>query len=113
MCRLGDRSRQPLRAGEVPAGATWDDGKVDPVAPGDRVRDLIDGSVAADDHEERRAAVDRLRRELGQMPRPLREERVALEAGRRRLVRELRPVLPRRLVVRGGVDEEDDRVSQR
>jgi hypothetical protein len=47
------------------------------------------------------------------MPRPLREERVALEAGRRRLVRELRPVLPRRPVVRGGVDEEDDRVSQR
>jgi hypothetical protein len=59
-----DAARDPLRAGEVPAGAARDNRDLD-IALRDPVRDLVDGAVAADDDEELRAAVDRLSRELG------------------------------------------------
>ena len=89
----------------VPRGTTATSGRrVDPDEP---VRDLVDRPVATDDDEQPRAGERRLARELGEVPRPLAEERVALEPGRRGPPRELGPAAPGRPVRRRRVDEED------
>jgi hypothetical protein len=49
--------RDPIGADEVPAGAAREDGDLDVFAFGDPVRDFVDGTVAADDDEQRRAVI--------------------------------------------------------
>ena len=58
------------------------------------VHDLVDRAVAADDDEQLGAAVRRLAGELAELPAALGDERVAFEAARGRLVRDLRPAPP-------------------
>ena len=98
-------ARDAVGADEVPAGAARDHGQLD-VEAGDPVDDLVHGAVAADRHEQRRRRRG-LARELGQVARPLGEQRVALQPERGRLVRELRPAPTRRAVLGRGVDQED------
>ena len=73
----------------------------------DAVGDLVHRPVAADDDEQLRAPGDRVPRELGQVTRPFREERVALEPEGRGPVGELGPAPARGAVAGRRVDEED------
>jgi hypothetical protein len=73
----------------------------------------VERAVAADDYEQLRTVVDRPARELGQVTRRLREERVADEAFAGRDVSDLRPPLARRPVRRRGIDQEDRVLRQR
>jgi hypothetical protein len=66
----------------------------------------VHGPVPADGDEQRRAGPG-LARELGQVPGPLGEERVALQPERGRLVRQLRPAPPGRTGLGRRVDQED------
>ena len=74
--RFVDASRDPVRPHEVPTRAARDHRDLDARAPGDAVRHLVDGPVAADDDELRRAAVRRLACQARQVARLLREQRV-------------------------------------
>jgi hypothetical protein len=94
-------------ADEVPAGAARDDRELDVPRLGDTVYDLVDGSVAADRNQERRALGDRTARQLGEVAGPLREQRLAAQAALGCEVGDLRPALPRRAVVGRRVDQED------
>ena len=109
--RVVELRRDAVGAAEVHAGAERDRREVD-VAAGDAVHDLVQRPVAADRDDERRAAVDRLPRELDQVARPLGEERLAAQAEPRGAVRELGPALARRAVVGRRVDEEDGLLGQ-
>jgi hypothetical protein len=73
----------------------------------------VDGPVAADDDEQARALVDRLPREVAELSRALREDRLASEPRGVRRAGELGPALPRLPVRRRRVDEEDRLVGQR
>ena len=99
-------ARDAVGADEVPARPARDHGELD-VEAGDPVDDLVHRPVAADRHEQRRAAVRRLARELDQVAGPLGEQRVALQPERGRPVGELGPAPPGRAVLGRGVDQED------
>jgi hypothetical protein len=66
----------------------------------------VNRPVAADCDEQRRA-LGRAARELREVARPLREQRLAAQAERRRPMRQLGPVPPGRAVLGGGIDQED------
>jgi hypothetical protein len=103
--RAFELARDAVGADEVPAGAARDHRELD-VEAGDPVDDLVHGSVPADRHEQvgvRR----RLARELGQVTRALREQRVAAQTERRGSVRELGPAASCGAVLRGRIDQED------
>jgi hypothetical protein len=102
---LLELARDAERAHEVAAGAARDQGEVD-VQTGEAVGDLVDRPVAADG-DDQVGVRRRLASELGQVSRPLGEERVAVQAERGRLVGELRPASSRRAVLGRRVDEED------
>jgi hypothetical protein len=66
--------------------------------------------VAAD-RDEQVGVGRRFAGELGQVPGPLREQRVAAQSRRGRAVRELRPAAAGGAVLGGGVDQEDDALN--
>jgi len=68
--------------------------------------------VAADRDDELGTVARGTLRELDQVPRSLREERLALDAELVRAMHELGPALPGRAVARRRIDEEDDRTTQ-
>jgi hypothetical protein len=71
----------------------------------------VHGPIPADRDEEvgvRR----RLARELGQVPRTLREQRVAAQPERRGSVRELGPAASRGAVLGGRVDQKNDSLNE-
>jgi hypothetical protein len=70
----------------------------------------VHGSIPADRDEEV-GVRGGLAGELGQVPWPLREQRVAAQPERRSSVRELRPAATRGAVLGGRVDEEDDSLN--
>ena len=109
----GGLLRDPELAHEVDAGAAREDGEIDVGPPGDPLHRLVDRAVAADDDEQRGAAVRRVARQLGQVPAPLREERVAGQPRLGELVRQLGPAPTRRPVVRGRIDQKDGAVANR
>ena len=102
-----EAARDAVGPHEVPPGAPGDHCQLDVLSSGDPVHDLVDGAVPADDHEQARAPGGRFPSELGQLARPLGEERVAAQAQRRGSVRELGPAPAVGAVLRRGVDEED------
>jgi hypothetical protein len=69
----------------------------------------VHGAVAADDDQLLGAAFRRLDRELGEVARPLGDERAAVEAGGGGSTLDRRPATSRRAGRRRRVDEEDDR----
>jgi hypothetical protein len=69
-------SRDAVRANEVPAGPARDDRQLR-LQAGDPVRHLVHGPVAADGHDQLCATLGGEARELGELPRPFRQERVA------------------------------------
>jgi hypothetical protein len=70
----------------------------------------VDGPVPADCDEEVGVGGG-LARELGQVPRALREQRIAAQPERRGPVRELRPAPSGGAVLGSGVDEERDSLN--
>jgi hypothetical protein len=79
----------------------------------DAVDGLVQGAVAADGDDERRAAARGALGQLDQVPRALGEERLAGEPELCGAVRELRPALAGGAVVRRRVDEEDGASDRR
>jgi hypothetical protein len=67
----------------------------------------VDGSVAPDRNQERRALGDRTARQFGKVAGSLREQRLAAQAALGCEVGDLRPALARRAIAGRRVDEED------
>jgi hypothetical protein len=72
----------------------------------------VDGPVAADDDEQAGAVIGRLPREIAELARPIREDRLSAEPRSVGGPRELGPPLPRLPVRRRRVDEEDRLAGQ-
>jgi hypothetical protein len=72
----------------------------------------VDGPVAADDDEQPGPVVGSLAREVAELSRPLREDRLAVQTRRMCRARDLGPALPRLPVRRRRVDEEDRLAGQ-
>ena len=109
-------ARNAVAAREIHAGAEGDHRELRAVGlrKGEQaVCDLVHRSVTADGDDLPRAVGCGLRDELGEVTRPLREERDAVETQLGRPVGELRPAPPGGTVVRGRVDEEDGLSAQR
>jgi hypothetical protein len=70
----------------------------------------VHGPVAADGDEQVRVCGG-FAGERGEVPGPLREQGVAVQPGRGRPVRELRPAAAGRAVLGGRVDEKDDALN--
>ena len=105
--RLLELARDAVGADEVPAGAARDHGELDASSAGEAVDDLVHRAVAADATISfaPRSAASRASRPS--WPGPVGEQRVAGQAERRGLVRELGPAPPGGAVLGGRVDEED------
>ena len=94
--RVGEPLRDPV-CGRSHGPCPGDDGELDALPAGDAVHDLVDGSVAAECHEQLGALVGRLPREVSELARALGEDRLTAQAGRVRGAAssgQRRPVLP-------------------
>jgi hypothetical protein len=105
--RVLELARDPERAREVAAGSAVDDCELGALGAGEAVDDLVDRSVAADGNEQACAAGNGSSGEVGEVPGPFREERVALQAASGRDARDLGPAAAGASAVGGRVDEED------